>query len=85
MSFDVRWSENSKKYLISLPIKDTQRILTKIESIKEQPFNYVKHLVGVPLFSLRIGNYRIILDIKNKKMLIFVIDIGNRKNTHKNL
>jgi mRNA interferase RelE/StbE len=53
-----------------------------VESIKDNPFDYVKHLVRVPLYSLRVGDYRVILDIKAGQMLIFVIKAGHRKNVY---
>lgn len=77
MSYQVAWSQRSQNDLRSLNSKLQERIIAKVESIKEQPFNYVKHLVGIPLYSLRVGDYRVIMDIKNKEMLIFVVEIGH--------
>jgi mRNA interferase RelE/StbE len=82
MTYQVIWSQRSKNDIESFDNKLRDRIITKVESIKEQPFNYVKHLVGVPLYSLRIGDYRVIMDIKNKQMLIFIIKIGHRKKVY---
>ncbi len=82
MSYQVTWSQRSRKDLDALDDKLRRRIITKVESITEQPFSYVKHLVGVPLYSLRVGDYRVIMDIKNKQMLIFVVMIGHRKKVY---
>ncbi len=79
MTYQIIWSERSRKDLSELDAKVSNRIIAKLESIKEQPFSYIKHLVGIPLYSLRVGEYRIILDIKNKQLLIFVVKIGHRK------
>jgi mRNA interferase RelE/StbE len=85
MIYQVTWSQRSKGDLESLDNKIKERIITKVESIKEQPFSYVKRLVGVPLYSLRVGSYRVIMDIKNKQMLIFVVMIRNRKKVYDEL
>ncbi len=58
--------------------------LKKISNSKD-PFQYVKKLTDTTLFSLRVGDYRIILDIKRKKMIIFVLRVGHRRNTYKEL
>jgi mRNA interferase RelE/StbE len=85
MSYRVIWSQRSQNDLQSLNSKIQSRIITKVESIKEQPFNYIKHLVGLPLYSLRVGSYRVIIDIKNKEMLIFIIEIGHRRKVYDNM
>ena len=82
MSYQVTWSQRSKKDLEALDKRIRGRIIAKVESIKENPFDYVKHLVGVPLYSLRVGDCRVILDIKTNQMLIFVIKVGRRKSIY---
>ncbi|MEM0149837.1 MAG: type II toxin-antitoxin system RelE/ParE family toxin, partial [Candidatus Micrarchaeaceae archaeon] len=71
MSYRVIWSERSQKDLSRLDKKTIGRIITKVNGIKENPFLYVKRLVGVPLYSLRAGDYRVIMDIKNRQLIIF--------------
>ncbi len=58
------------------------RIISKVESITENPFAFVKKLHGVSLYSLRTGNYRTILDIENKRLVIFVVRIGHRSRIY---
>ncbi len=85
MTYHVIWSDKARKNLQELDDKISNRITAKVESIKEQPFSYIKHLVGVPLYSLRVGDYRVIMDVKNKQMLIFVVKIGHRKGVYNEL
>lgn len=82
MSYQVIWSQRSRKDLAGLENQFRSRIITKVESIKENPLSYAKHLSGVPLYSLRVGDYRIIMDIKNNQMIIFVIKINHRKKVY---
>ncbi|MGI0134472.1 MAG: type II toxin-antitoxin system RelE family toxin [Candidatus Micrarchaeaceae archaeon] len=46
---------------------------------------YVKRLVGIPLYSLRVGDYRVLMDIKNRDMLIFVVRVGHRSGAYDKL
>lgn len=85
MTYQVIWSEKARKDLQELDKAISNRITAKVESIKDQPFSYTKHLVGVPLYSLRVGDCRVIMDIKNKQMLIFVVKIGHRRGVYKEL
>ena len=55
-----------------------------LERIKIRPYEYVKKLSGYRYFRLRVGYYRLILDINNKQLMIIVIEIGHRKNIYKN-
>jgi mRNA interferase RelE/StbE len=61
-----------------------ERILNSLDRIKIRPFSYdVKKLQGTSYYRLRIGDYRVILDIKQDKLIIIVIEIGHRKNIYK--
>ncbi len=85
MTYMVILSQSAETELGLLEQRDRNRIILKLDSIKEQPLNYVKHLTGVPLYSLRVGEYRVIMDIKNKEMVIFIIKVGHRSKVYDNL
>lgn len=82
MTYRVILSQNAEKELASLDIITKKRIIMKLDNIKENPFNYVKRLTCISLYSLRVGNYRVILDIKNKQMVIFVIRVGHSHDVY---
>lgn len=64
--------------------KETQkRIISTLERIRIRPYSYVKKLVGSPYFGLRAGDYRIILDIREEKLVIYVLELGHRRNIYK--
>lgn len=64
--------------------KDVQkRIFSTLERIRIRPYPHVKKLVGCPYFRLRAGDYRVILDIVENKMLIYVLEVGHRRNVYK--
>jgi mRNA interferase RelE/StbE len=85
MTFSVILSETANATLIKLNKDISNRIIKRLEQIRSDPYVYVKRLHGVELFSLRVGDYRVIMDIKNNKMVIFVITIGHRKAVYEEL
>ncbi|MCW6168968.1 MAG: type II toxin-antitoxin system RelE/ParE family toxin [Thermoplasmatales archaeon] len=53
--------------------------------VSKNPFHYIKRMKGVPLYSLRIGKYRVIISIERNKLVILVVDVGNRNNVYDDL
>jgi len=81
--FELKYSEQSLKKLekFEKPIKE--RIIRALERIRIRPISHVKKLVSSPYFRLRVGDYRVILDIKNDELIIMVIEVGHRRNVYK--
>ncbi len=83
MAWSVMWSDKSKKQLIKIDKKIASRIIDRVEDIKVDPFTAVSRLSGSQFFRLRVGNYRVILDLQQGKLIIFVIETDNRKRIYK--
>jgi mRNA interferase RelE/StbE len=58
------------------------RIIAALERIRIRPQAYVTKLVGDPGYKLRVGDYRLIMDIDNNKLTILVLKAGHRKNIY---
>ena len=67
-----------KKY----SLKDAEIILNKLYSIRNNPYRYLKRLQGDKLWRLRIGDYRVIVDVIVSMNKIIVLRIGHRKNVY---
>lgn len=80
--YSVQLSATSEKFLRKLPKREAERILEKLQSIREEPLRYVVRLKGTPLWKLRIGDYRAELDILIKGTTIFVVRLGHRRNVY---
>ncbi len=83
MSYRIIWSDKSRKDLAGIDPSISARIISKVEDSRENPFLFVKRLKGIALYSLRIGDYRAILDIENKKMVVLVVEVGHRRSIYK--
>ena len=81
--YDIILTEKAKKQLNEFPSNLRSRIGVVFERIRIRPYHFVIRKEGTPHYILRAGDYRIILDIKQNKLIILVIEIGHRKNIYK--
>ena len=84
MSYDILFTDTSLKQFKKLEKKIQERIVKALERIRIRPEAHVKKLVGDPGYRLRVGEYRVILDIHKDELIVLVIKIGHRKNIYKN-
>ena len=81
--YEIIFSNKAKKQLFKLEKNIQERIVTILERIRIRPESYITKLVGDPGYKLRVGDYRIIMDIDNNNLLILVIKVGHRKEIYK--
>ena len=84
MSYEILFTDTSRRQFNKLEKSVQERIIIALERIRIRPEAHVKKLIGDPGYRLRVGNYRVILDIYKDKLIILVIKIGHRKNIYKN-
>ncbi len=85
MAYTVIWTEKALKNLKPLPKKTAARIVAAVEKIRDKPRDHVQQLRGSPYFKLRVGGYRVILDIRKKVLIVYVVKVGKRENVYNNL
>ncbi len=79
--FNVEYTKEARKALKSLPAGTSRIIREKIEHLAVEPFavnNNVKKLAGRPGYRLRIGDWRVIYEIQEQRVVILVLAIGAR-------
>ena len=79
MSFSIEWKPKPFNFLENLQKEVALRILEKLDRVKEDPFRYLEHYEG-DYYKLRIGNYRMLIDIDfdQKVLIIQVLDKRGR-------
>ena len=82
MVWQVIWSEKSVTQLKRMDKKTVQKIYDYVLDCAKEPFNAVTRLSNSPFYRMRVGNYRVILDLQQKKMVIFVITADHRKRVY---
>jgi mRNA interferase RelE/StbE len=85
MTYEIIFSENALTQLKKLEHSIQERLIKSLERIRIRPEAYVTKLVGDPGYRLRVGDYRVIMDIDKERLLILVITIGHRKNIYQKL
>jgi mRNA interferase RelE/StbE len=80
--YEIIVSDKAKKQLSKLSKEIIDRIGNALERIKIRPHSFVLRLVGSPYYRMRVGDYKVILDIINDKLVIMVIEVGHRKNIY---
>ena len=81
--YNIILTEEAKRQFISLNSQVRQRIGSVLERIKIRPHNFIKRLYNSKYYRLRVDDYRIILDIKDLQLVVYVIEIGHRSNIYK--
>jgi len=83
MPWQVVWSEKSVKQLEKIDKKDAQKIYDSVLECVEEPFRVVIRLTNSPFYRMRVGKYRVILDLQQNKMIIFVVEFDHRGQIYK--
>lgn len=83
MGYRILLSPKSSLFLKKLNKEDRERIERKLADLSNNP-ELGKPLVGrlSGLWSLRIGDYRAVYEIKHNELLILVLKLGHRKNVY---
>lgn len=81
--YEIIFKSPAKKFLKKLDKSIQKKILNKIKQLKQNPF-IGKPLVGnlSGLWRLRIDKYRIIYQINKNELIIFILEVGHRKNIY---
>jgi len=85
MTYQIFFTDKALKQLKKLQKNDQERIIKSLERIRIRPESYITKLIDDPGYRLRVGEYRVILDIEKEKLIILVLMVGHRKNIYKKL
>jgi mRNA interferase RelE/StbE len=80
MSFAVEWHPRVLKFLRKIPSDMAERIVLKVKSAVHDPFRYLERYEGKDYYKLRVGEYRLLIDVKfgEKVLLVRVCDHRSR-------
>ena len=83
--YKVNFVKSVKKDFRKIPKLEVSKILNEIAYLAKNPrSSKTKKLKGERLYRLRVGNYRVIYDIQDNLMLIFVVKLGHRGDIYRN-
>ena len=83
MVYTIKFTNHAASQIKKFPQEIKDRIEVSLRRIQTRPFDFIDRLVGQPYYKLRVGEYRIIMDIINDDLIILVVEVGHRKNINK--
>ncbi|MBI2507347.1 type II toxin-antitoxin system RelE/ParE family toxin [Candidatus Woesearchaeota archaeon] len=82
--YELRFDRKAIDFLNKLERKDKERIWNKLQQCKENPFHFLEHLEDIEGFKLRVGDYRLIIDVDDSTKILIILKAGHRKNIYEN-
>lgn len=84
MKYTIVIEKLAEKFIVKLPKSEKERVLKAIYQLPEG--NDIKELKGKKnkgLYRLRVGEYRVIYTVDNGRLIVYVVDAGNRGEIYK--
>ncbi len=82
MPFQIIWSDPAIRQLKKLDRSIARRIFNKVGGLAENPHRFVQKLVNSPYYRLRVGGYRVILDLQGDVLRILGLKVGRRESMY---
>ncbi len=82
MTYKIEFTTRAEKQFFKLPVDVQARIIACLKRCRIRPYVHVIKLVDSPYYRLRVGNYRVIIDLHDEKLLILVITLGHRSSIY---
>lgn len=83
-SYNVEFSINVRKDFRKIPKAEAEKILGKIHDLAETPRPPgSKKLKGEELYRIRIGAYRVVYEIEDARLIIFIVRVKHRKDAYR--
>jgi len=81
--YEIFFTQTANEQLKNLSENIRNEIGMALERVRIRPFKFVKRLVNSAYYRLRVGSYRVILDIQSTALIILVVKIGHRGGIYK--
>ncbi len=84
MSYSVEVTPAAERQIRKLDRETQRRVLTCLEKLGEEPRprDCVK-LQAEDLYRVRAGDYRIIYEIEDRRLIVLVLKVGHRREVYK--
>ncbi|RLK51498.1 mRNA interferase RelE/StbE [Alkalispirillum mobile] len=83
-SYKLVFRRSVAKDLRSIPNRDVNRILQRIEALRADPRPQgSEKLSGQPRYRIRQGRYRILYQIEDDVLVVTVVKVGHRRHVYR--
>lgn len=81
--YQVQLSSRAEKALEKLPESVYERLVPALQTLASNPRpSGCKKLKGRPGYRIRVGDYRIIYEVEDNVLWVYVIEIGHRREIY---
>ena len=82
MVYQIIWSESASRQLGKLDRSVAKRILDRVQELESSPYRSLRRLIGVPYYRLRVGDFRVIVEVTDERLLVLVLKVGHRSQIY---
>ncbi len=83
MTFEVIWADSAIRQLRKLDRSVAKRVFDAVGRLKESPHRWLTRIVNSPYYRLRVGDYRVIVDIRESELRVLVLKVGHRRSVYR--
>ena len=83
--YRIEWTRSAAKELRKLPRQMIPKIVAEVDNLTSNPYPQgVRKLVGTEnSYRIRVGDYRILYNIIENRLIVEIIRVGHRKDVYK--
>ena len=86
--YQIEFTKSASKEFKKLPKNIKEKAIEALNFLSQNPrsdFLKTKKMKGPEsLYRIRVGDYRLVYEIVNKKLIIIIVKIGHRKDIYRN-
>jgi mRNA interferase RelE/StbE len=85
VSYQIEWKSSAYKELQKLPRPIIGKIVAAVAELSSEPYPHgVKKLIGSERsYRIRIGDYRVVYEIIENKLIIEIVRVRHRKDVYR--
>jgi len=83
MTFRVEFSELAARKFRALDKPVRERIVAKLWEVAEDPLRHLSRLRAVDAYRLRVGDYRLVVDVDEAARVVYVLTLGHRSTAYR--
>jgi mRNA interferase RelE/StbE len=83
--YKIEWKRSATKELQKLPRQMISKIVAAVDSLSSNPYPQgVRKLVSTEnSYRIRVGDYRVLYNIVENKLIVEIIRVGHRKDIYR--
>ena len=86
MAYEVRFARPVAKELRRLDRREAKRVVEAAEALTDDPRPSSAQTVrGTRYLRIRVGNYRVIYEIRDEELVVLVVKVGHRREVYREL